>query len=154
MGMEGVCVGREKKRAVKITKSFLFKYAVITGNADWCSWVCMCFDSVDILCTVTVSLLANYHGKATGQVTAGSLKEIGDWTYAEDAARWHSPASLRHVTSYMTRLFVSREFGVSAERSCHVLLLWTSTPAPYCKLEVSSLRGLVWIHKREQWIKH
>lgn len=28
--------------------------------------------------TVTVSLLANYFGKLMGQVTAGSLKEIGD----------------------------------------------------------------------------
>ena len=73
--------------AVKFTKSFPFKYAVITGNADRCSWVCMCFDSVDVLCTVTVSLLANYHGKLMGQVTAGSLKEIGDRTYAEDEAR-------------------------------------------------------------------
>lgn len=27
-----------------------------------------------------------------GQVTASSLKESGDWTYAEDEARWHSPA--------------------------------------------------------------
>lgn len=36
----------------------------------------MCFDGVDILGAVTVSLLANYHGKLMGQVTAGSLKEI------------------------------------------------------------------------------
>lgn len=64
--------------AVRITKFFLFKYAVITGNADWFSRVCMCFDSVDIFGTVTVSLLANYHGKLMGQVTAGSLKETGD----------------------------------------------------------------------------
>lgn len=63
--------------AVKLTKSFLFKYAVITGNADWCSLVCMCFDSVDILCTVTVSLLAHYHGKLMGQVTAGLLRRLG-----------------------------------------------------------------------------
>lgn len=144
-----VCVCGVRKEtctvcAVKITKSFLFKYAVITGNADWCSWVCMCFDSVDILCTVTVSLLANYHGKVAGQVTAGSLKETGDWTYAGDAARWHSPASLWRVTRYMTWLFVSRELRVSAERSCHVLLLWTSTPAPYCKLEVFSLRACMY----------
>lgn len=127
--------------AVKITKSFLFKYAVITGNADWCSWVCMCFDSADILYTVTVSLLANYHGKLMGQVTASSLKEIGDWTYVEDVERGHSPASLWRVTRYMTWLFVSRKLGVSIERSCHVLLSWTSTPALYCKLEISSLRA-------------
>ena len=78
----GRCGGVEKKIStecdVKITKSLLFKYAVITGNADWCSWLCMCFDSVDILGTVTVSLLSNYHGKIMGQVTAGSLKETGD----------------------------------------------------------------------------
>lgn len=76
-----VCVLRgptSTECAIKFTKSFLFKYAVITGNADRCSWVCMCFDSVDVLCTVTVSLLANYHGKLMGQVTAGSLKETGD----------------------------------------------------------------------------
>ena len=76
--MCGVRKETSTQRAVKITKSFLFKYSVITGNADWCSCVCTCFDSVDILCTATVSLLANYHGKAMGQVTAGSLKEIGD----------------------------------------------------------------------------
>ncbi len=82
----------------------------------------MCFDSADILYTVTVSLLANYHGKLMGQVTAGSLKETGDHTYAEDVARGHSPASLWCVTRYMTWLFVSCKFGVSTERSCHVLL--------------------------------
>lgn len=150
MGTEGagvcvcVCVLRgptSTECAIKFTKSFLFKYAVITGNADRCSWVCMCFDSVDVLCTVTVSLLANYHGKLMGQVTAGSLKETRDWTYAEDEARWHSPAILRCIARYMTRLFVSHEFGVSAERSCHVLLSWTSTPALQCELEVSSPRA-------------
>lgn len=81
MGMEGVEGWRKETSTeciVKITKSLPFKYAVITGNADWCSWLCMCFDSVDILGTVTVSLLANYHGKLMGQVTVGSLKETGD----------------------------------------------------------------------------
>lgn len=29
-----------------------------------------------------------------GQVKASSLKEIGDWAYAEDATRWHSPERL------------------------------------------------------------
>lgn len=47
----------------------------------------MCFDSVDILCTVTVSLLANYHGKQMGQVAASSPKETGELNYAEDEAR-------------------------------------------------------------------
>lgn len=148
MGMEGVCVGWEKKRAVKITKSFLFKYAVITGNAEWCSWVCMCFDSVDILCTVTVSLLANYHGKATGQVTAGSLKEIGDWTYAEDAAGWHSPASLWRVTSYMTWLFVSRELGESVPRDPVMSCCCEHQPLHHTVSLRFPLWGLVWIHKR------
>lgn len=115
--------------AVRITKFFLFKYAVITENADWFSWVCMCFDSVNIFGTVTVSLLANYHGKLMWQVTAGSLKETGDWTYAEDAARWHSPASLWHITKNMTWFFVLHKLRVSAKRSCHVLLSWTSAPA-------------------------
>ncbi len=138
---------RPSDRAVS---PFCSKYAVITGNADWCSWVCACFDSVDILCAVTVSLLANYHGKLMGQVTADFLKEFGDWTYAEDEARWHSPASLWRVTRNMTWLFASRKLGVSAERSCHVQLSWTSTSALHCKLEVS-LWGLIFI--REQWRK-
>lgn len=73
--------------AAKFTKSFLFKYAVITRKADWYRWICIRFDSVDILCTVTVSLLANYHGKQMGQVTASSPKETGALKYAEDEAR-------------------------------------------------------------------
>lgn len=152
MGMEGGgWEGRRKETStvspVKITKSLLFKYAVITENADWCSWICMCFDSADILGTVTVSLLANYHGKLMGQVTAGSLKETGDWTYAEDVARWQSPENLWHFTRYMTWLFVLCKLGVSAGRSCHVLLLWTSTPALYCVFRFP-LWGIVCIHNR------
>lgn len=122
--------------AAKFTKSFLFKYAVITRKADWYRWICMRFDSVDILCTVTVSLLANYHGKQMGQVTASSPKETGalnmlkmrqDDTVQQDFVCIHEMA------------FVLCEFGVSAKRSCQVLLSWTSTPALHWELEVSSL---------------
>lgn len=77
-GWVGVRNETGTERAVRITKFFLFKYAVITENADRFSWVCMCFDSVNIFGTVTVSLLANYHGKLMWQFTAGSLKETGD----------------------------------------------------------------------------
>lgn len=58
----------------------------ICSNCWKCSLVCMCFDSLDIFCNVTVSLLANYHGNVMGQVKAGSHKLIGDSTYAEEAA--------------------------------------------------------------------
>lgn len=86
-----LCVYVEVQQVLSVLlssqKSFLFKYAVIMRKADWYRWVCMCFDSVDILCTVTVSLLANYHGKQMGQVAASSPKETGDLKYAEDEAR-------------------------------------------------------------------
>lgn len=61
--------------AAKFTKSFLFKYSAITGKADWCIWLCACFDSEDVLRAVTVSLLANYHEKQMCEVS--SVKEKG-----------------------------------------------------------------------------
>lgn len=63
-----------KACAAKFTKPFLFKYAAITGKADWCIWRA-CFDSKDVLRTVTVSLLANYHEKQLAEVS--SVKEKG-----------------------------------------------------------------------------
>lgn len=57
--------------------------------------------------------------------------------------------SSRPLCTYM----VLCKLGVSAERSCHVLLSWTSTPALYWKLEVFSLRG--WVYSQwEQWMKY
>lgn len=63
-----------KACAAKFTKPFLFKYAAITGKADWCIRHA-CFDSEDVLRTITVSLLANYHEKQLAEVS--SVKEKG-----------------------------------------------------------------------------
>lgn len=113
----------------------------------------MCFDSVGVLWTVTVSLLANYHGKLMGQVTAGSLKETGDWTYADDAGRWHSPARILERYGLHDMALCVTQVRSQCREILSCLVVVNINPCTILYAWVLLSEGL-YVFIKEHWIKH